>query len=341
MSNNTGSTQTANDQDKALEALKYAWLAYRQSAAVARAEQSSLRLWRRLTVGFAILGALFATIAETVSNLAALRAAELASATPDTPTLIGLDTAEKTLAAASALLLAAAAYLGREILSGRKEERWLRSRSLAEALKSLSFRLAAGSRPNESSEAPAYVLEKVDRLVARSKIALPPLEPSTQEREMKKMPPVSTGHGVYLEKRLEDQRGFYLTSVEKLKRRLSVNRALALTAGLIAVLAPILGGYAKIPGLFAWTAWATTAAAAFAGYIFAERMEYLRTSYTATAWRLKSVRARWDISDKSVVDFQHLVADTEDAISVENSSWMAEFESKETPGGQSEKLAVF
>ena len=83
---------------------------------------------------------------------------------------------------------------------------------------------------------------------------------------------------------------------------------MAVAAGLIAVLAPILGGYVKIPGLSAWTAWATTAAAAFAGYIFAGRMEYLRTSYTATAWRLGSVHAHWDTSDndKSPDGFQHL-----------------------------------
>ena len=71
---------------------------------------------------------------------------------------------------------------------------------------------------------------------------------------------------------------------------------------------------------------ATTAGAAVAAHIAANRYEHLITTYRATARQLKSIRDDWLDRDPanrmSASDFIHA---SENAVSVENQGWMAKW----------------
>ena len=76
-----------------------------------------------------------------------------------------------------------------------------------------------------------------------------------------------------------------------------------------------------------WVAFFTTITASIAAYAYASRYQYLIISYQATANRLELFRTRWQASgmtDSDVEQRNRFILDCEEAISIENSAWIAE-----------------
>ena len=68
----------------------------------------------------------------------------------------------------------------------------------------------------------------------------------------------------------------------------------------------------------------TTAGAAVAAHVAANRYEYIAISYTGTADRLQTIRDKWvDRPADARMSPSDFVHSCEDAISVENQAWMA------------------
>ena len=71
----------------------------------------------------------------------------------------------------------------------------------------------------------------------------------------------------------------------------------------------------------------STITASIAAYAYANRYQYLIISYQATAKRLELLLTRWQASGKTDSDTEarnQFILDCEEAISIENSAWMAE-----------------
>ena len=88
---------------------------------------------------------------------------------------------------------------------------------------------------------------------------------------------------------------------------------------------------AKSPTVAGWVAVIGAVTAAIAAHQYAERYQFLSVSYQATADRLKWLKTKWELDAKArtSVDAQHaFIVASEDAISTENSAWMAEWTKK-------------
>jgi hypothetical protein len=120
---------------------------------------------------------------------------------------------------------------------------------------------------------------------------------------------------------------FYLPKVRINAKKLAIGRRLSLILGAAAV---VLGLWsAKSASVAGWVAVIGTITASIAARQYAERYQFLSVSYQATADKLKWLKTKWELDAQSSVDAQHaFIVACEDAISTENSAWMAEWTKK-------------
>lgn len=129
----------------------------------------------------------------------------------------------------------------------------------------------------------------------------------------------------YINERVNDQiNGFYRPRSKEHTRKIEKFKTIGLLLGVIAIVLGALGSTGWTAG---WVAVVSTVTASIAAYAYAGRYQYLIISFQATANRLELLRTRWEASGKTDKDFQErnqFILDCEEAISIENSAWMAE-----------------
>jgi hypothetical protein len=213
-------------------------------------------------------------------------------------------------------------------LSPGPEAKAVRARAAAEAFKSNAYLMATGAPPYASATDPDELLAK-SREIRAGVEDLAPLAITSAE-ELEGMPAVPMSVDDYIRQRVVQQADeFYLPKVRINAKKLATGRRLSLILGALAV---VLGLWsAKSASVAGWVAVIGAITAAIAARQYAERYQFLSVSYQATADRLKWLKTKWELDTRaqSSVDTQHaFIRACEDAISTENSAWMAEWTKK-------------
>lgn len=308
---NTTSSSSATTKN---EALGYIWKQYRTYAATSRKHKKVLSTWRYYVLGLSIIGAILATICQQTTGLEF----ENNAWWPWIPRVLGV---------LSAIALGLAAFFSKEILSPDQERRWVRSRSLAEALKSQAYLFVTGAPPYDTTEAIDRLYENTEKLLGE--VTDLAVEFISEEEQRKRIPPVSLTVDQYIEVRITEQiKKFYLPRAKEHQETMKRGKKISLGLGVAAVILGALGASGWTAG---WVAVISTVTASIAAYLYAGRYQYLVISYQATARRLGLLSSRWRASGKTDADIEErntFICDCENSISIENSAWMAEWTTK-------------
>jgi hypothetical protein len=294
-------------------ALKYLWGQYRTWDLTAKALKKSISRWREIVLALSIGGAALGTLSQQI-NAWKIVAMPAWLAT--------------TLGVLGGAALGLAGYFTKELLNPGPEAKAVRARAAAEALKSNAYLLAMGAPPYASATNADELLAKTREIRAGVEDLAPLAISSAQESEG--MPPGPMAVDDYVRDRVVQQvEEFYLPKVRMNAKKLAMGRRLSLVFGAFAV---VLGLWsAKSASVAGWVAVIGTITTAIAAHQYAERYQFLSVSYQATADRLKWLKTKWELDGKpqSSVDAQHaFIRACEDAISTENSAWMAEWTRK-------------
>jgi conflict system pore-forming effector with SLATT domain/uncharacterized protein DUF4231 len=286
-----------------------AWDEYRGWAARARALQSSLRRWKLASLLCAVAAALFGALALEMKGSAW----------------------DRGFALAAAVTAGLAPIVGREIFSSALEKKWLRARALAETIKSECFRVVAGIAPYDGAERIARFIDWRASVTAPAAAeGVTPLADPVPAAGDKRRPAAAMDAAWYIERRIRDQKGFFVArqaSNERAARRL---RWLNFGASAAAV------GFAAVGaaglGLTAWGGVFVTAAAAITALGLLERRNYLAAQYGAMAIAMGRIEEWHATANRTLAD---LVDRTEALLSAEHAAWaqtMAKFHSAPEAG---------
>lgn len=308
-----GSKQEKPELTNKNPALAYVWGKYKEYALTSRKRKAELTSWRYRVLLFGIAGAALGTLSQQstgwINNNVSLGWV---------PTALGL---------LSAVAIALATYFGREILNPYQEERWIRSRSMAEALKTEIYLFLTNTPPYDTDKKREKLLEKTEELLKRVEDL--PTEIISERDKQKDLPTKDWTVSEYIYKRIDDQIfNFYRPKADELKHKMERNKKLGLSLGVIAVILGALGATGWTAG---WIAVISTITASIAAYAYAGRYQYLIISYQATADKLERLRTLWEAKGKTDADTDErnkFIIECEEVISIENSAWMAEMVKK-------------
>ena len=288
------------------------WAKRNAWADASRRFQDDTKRWRLAQLSLVILGSICATASAT----------GVPFANPED----GIAVANIVLAATGAVALALVTFVQEQLLSVENVERWPRSRSVAEAIKSEIFRFQAGAKPYDDTgsddalkDALKLLLDAVDAHEAQAEDLLPHLKIESGGRSA----PGRLDHGAYLEQRLDEQaRGFYQRRAQEHFRAARRLRVIVLVLSLLSAVSSALIAVGVAFGLGAWVAVVTTISLAVATYASLQRYEFQATSYAKLARRLRRLSKDWQIGAWS--SWSDFVNECENTISTENRAWMAE-----------------
>lgn len=228
----------------------------------------------------------------------------------------------------AALCLGFATFGTARFLGGANQRNWVRARAIAESLNRAAFTRAAGAAPyNDPATADQLLFEELKEIEA----AATDLSP---DRAVKHgSAPTSTMSAEnYVANRVQHQIEKYYEPKARGYRELAdrlrwVEIGLAATATATTIVATIIG---KIVALGIWefdlaalTAVLTTLGGAVLSHVEAQRYEFLATSYSAAARRLRDQLTQ--LGAKSGDAWSGFVKACEDIIAAENASWIAKW----------------
>ncbi|WPP04224.1 DUF4231 domain-containing protein [Methylocella tundrae] len=263
---------------------------------------------RQIVFALSILGATAATIAGQMPSTGSLRT---------------------IFATFGAVALAIAAFVSGRSLRAAQIAPWVRVRAAAEALKREAFRFAASAAPYSDVATASDLLNgertKIDAdlgdivQITATRKGSSPREPLTPD-EYRKLRVRSQIDEFFLPKANDAYR-----QAQRLRR---FEFGLALLAVIITAVSSVTGKttfpFTTITfDLAAFTALLTTIAATVLAHIEGSRLEYLASSYAATARRLEDEDSRF--SRAVANDWSGFVNHCEDIIASENQSWMAKW----------------
>ena len=291
------------------DALKFAWGKYREYAATSRRQKASLMCWRRWVLVLGIAGAVLSVLSEQSMRWG-----------------LGLDPnwIATVLGILAGLALGLAALIGRQKATPGRERVWIRARSLAESFKGEAYLFLTNAPPYDLAGKDEVLFERAEELLKKGKN----LETAHLGEQAKTEPPPEGPWTVddYIKHRVDDQvKDFYRRRAKELGQKAGRIRNWGFCLGFLGLLLGVLGALSGWTA--AWVAVVSTIAVSIAAYAYANRYEYLVVSYQATANRLELLKAKWAASKKTEADTKDrndLILACEEAISVENSAWMAE-----------------
>jgi SMODS and SLOG-associating 2TM effector domain 1/Protein of unknown function (DUF4231)/Tetratricopeptide Repeats-Sensor len=293
----TGAGPAADSGSHDDRILDLVWRYQRQWSKAADAAQATLNQWRRANLILLVLGAIAGALAAQTWLTSAGTAA---------------------FAAVSAVFLASAGLIQRRALTSDDTARWTGARAASEALKAESYRYLSKVAPYAGADRVEQLKAQLDVIQDRARTLL--VEQQLEAADDRPLPDVSSFRQ-YLTRRAQDQAEWHHDRVAKhasKARTLHIWQLVATAAG--AVLAAIAGA---LPGshLSAWTAAATTVAAAIGTHIAATRYERVAASYAATADQLDRLIADVDPATTDPERQAQFVADVERILGTLNESW--------------------
>ena len=297
------------------EALISTWDSYQDWSAFSSDKKRSLVFWRKLVLLLGLGGAIFETLAASVF-------AELTIGQFNVFGFLGF------------ILLGMAAYFGRNVLGGQPERSWVGARSVAEALKSESYKFCVRVDPYHGDDRDSRLASKKKEIGESA--GLSPMVPDPSKRAGKPVPTETMSVDDYVSERLMSQidpsTGYYWSAA---RENAATTRRFRGWALLLGVVSTILGGFGTfgVANVAIWVAVLTTVSGSLAAYFQAGRFEYLALSYGATGHRLKNLLDVWHANPDPQLA-SAFVLSCEEAISVENQAWMAEWFGEVDTGGQ-------
>lgn len=299
-----------SNRDKSNSALAYVWGKYREYALTSRKRKAELTAWRFRVFIFGITGAILGTLCQEsirwgFNDISNLRWVSF---------ILGLS---------SAAAIGLATYFGKELVNPYQEQRWIRSRSVAEALKSEIFLFRSNSPPYDTDKKSEILIENVEELLQKVKDL--PTEVISEDQKRKDLPKGDLTVEDYIQNRVNAQiNNFYRPRSDELKRKMERNKKIGLSLGFFAVILGALGSTGWTAG---WIAVIGTITASITAFAYAGRYQYLIISYQKTADQLERLRALWYSTGKTDTDTDErnkFICECERAISIENSKWMIE-----------------
>ncbi len=304
-------SELTSNQDKSNSTLAYVWGKYREYALTSRKRKAELTAWRFRVLIFGITGALLGTLCQESIRLGFSGISNLRWV----PFILGLS---------SAAAIGLATYFGREIVNPYQEQSWIRSRSMAEALKSEIYLFLSNSPPYDTDKKPEKLIGNVEELLKNVEEDLP-TEIISEEQKRKSLPTEDLTVEEYIENRVNDQiNNFYRPRSDELKQKMKRNKNIGLSLGLFSVFLGVLGSTGWTAG---WIAVISTVTVSITAFAYAGRYQYLIISYQTTTDKLERLRALWESKGKTDTDTDErnkFIRECEEVISIENSSWMAE-----------------
>jgi len=297
------------DKDSWNSALKYIWSQYRIWAKTSRSYKNEVTRWRDIVLALSIGGAILGTLSQQM---------EVWKITPKAP-WVG-----PGLGFLSGAALGLAAYFTKEVFSPDPEARAVRARSAAEAFKSEAYLLAAGAPPYGAATTTDGLFVRTEKV----KKAIENLAPVTitPEQKLEGLPSIPMSVEDYIKQRVDQQiNQYYLPQANANAKKVAFGRKLSLFLGALAVLLGLMS--ARFASVAGWVAVIGTITAAIAARQYSGRYQFLIVTNQATAQRLDWLKTRWEIERKSQPGAEpqnRFILACEEAISVENSSWMAE-----------------
>jgi SMODS and SLOG-associating 2TM effector domain 1/Protein of unknown function (DUF4231) len=297
------SLPTSSDRDHAQahlegQVLSAVWRGHRQWSSAAATAQASLNRWRLSNLTLLVVGAFVAAFAAQtwlVSNAAA------------------------ALAAVSAAILAAAGFVQASMLTSENTSRWTGARAASEALKAETYRYLAGVKPYAGADRAEHLQKQFETVQTRSRDLL--VGQQLAAADDRPLPRVGTFEN-YREERAQGQADWHR---DRIARHMRTARELRFwQLGATAAAAVLAAVAAAVPGahLAAWTASATTIAAAFATHIAATQHQRIAASYAATADQLQRLVDGVDPKTASADQRAQFVADVERVLAVQNDGWV-------------------
>ncbi len=290
-------TAIGDGADPAGGVLNLLWSRHRQWSLAAEAAQSRLNQWRQRTLALLVAGALAgAFAAQTWLSSGFVSAA----------------------AAVSAVLLALAAWVQRTALTSDETVRWTGARAASEALKAEAYRYLTRVQPYDGADRSDRLGAQLDAIQTRGQKLL--VDQQLVPPDNRPLPGVST-FGGYLTARAQQQATWHRDKIGEHLRKARTLRLWQLAAtGAGVVLAAVAG---VLPGshLAAWTAAATTIAAAIGAHLAAGQHQRIAASYASTADQLDRLIAEVDPVGAGPDRQAQFVADVERVLAAQNSGW--------------------
>jgi len=280
--------------DKPISELDYAWSKYRSYAYTSQKLKRDLQRGRLSILLLSLSGAILAVACQSLNQIANYT---------DIAAILGY---------LSAICLGGTTFLGKELVKPEFEKSWIRARSLAEALKSQVFLFITQTTPYDTKDRASLLYTEVNNLISDAKDII--TVKISHEQETERLPPPVIDNDEYIQMRLKDQLNYYRNSKQINVDRMTRIKYWGLALGSIAV---ILGAIGSTGWSAGWVAVISTALASISAYAYAGRYQYLIISYQSTANRLESLLASRDRLGENFVIL------CEQAISIENSSWMS------------------
>jgi hypothetical protein len=162
------------------------WESYLDWSTLSRNRKRRLKSWRVLVLALGLGGAVLETMA----------------ASPHVPSMLG-STRFDLFGLLGFIFLALAAFFSREVLGGKPEREWVGARSVAESLKSESYKYVTGVSPYDQNDRDHQLAEK-RRQITDSANSLRMI-PKPADRASKAPPKDPMTVDEYVTARLEDQ----------------------------------------------------------------------------------------------------------------------------------------
>lgn len=289
-------------------AMKHIWGLFRTWDATAIDLKSKIARWRNIVLALTVAGTVVAALSQQSGTWSLTKAWTLL------PNVLGVT---------AGIALALAAFFTREALKPSAQSEQVRARSAAEGFKTEAYLLAAHAPPyddpaNDRFAKAARISEAVKDL-ARNTL--------TNDEKLVGVLPESLTVDEYITARVDNEiNNFYVPQAKRNAAKVKKAQGLGFALSALSV---VLGA---VSALFGWVAgWITvigTVVATIMAYQSAGRFQFLVVSYQATAERLDQLKTRWEDSQKTETDKadrDKFILACEEAISIENSAWMAEW----------------
>ena len=290
------------------EVLRYAWGGYRVWAATSRKLKKQVARWGFFVLLLTLAGTALGTIVPHLGLQPPLSA---------------------TLPWLAAAALGTATYFASQLLNESAREAWVKTRALAEALKSESYKYVTRTAPYNVDGAPLVLAQRVDELqrIASGIIA----ESISEDERAKDAPSGPWAIDDYIKGRVRDQiDNFYQPAIVHHRRAVQTARVAALGLGALAVVLSASGG-ASGGGSGTWIAallgTVTTAAAAIGAWFQSGHHQQNALNYQAAAAKLELLLAQRHVSGREA----HLVMDAEAIFQAEHSAWLTEWQASSPP----------
>ena len=299
--------------------LAFSWNQYRGWALVARRLQKRARLLAGCSLVLAALAALFGAAASTA---------------PESWGIEGGIAARPSFSLIAAALAALAAIPALASNQRNADSDQIRSRAVAETIKSECFRYLAGLQPYATLTAPQLLLRRVEQINQEAREAgLIWSAANTVERDPRlPEPPLTLAS--YLQMRMRDQISFYGIRQRAHERALAWLGAAGWLCTIATVLLGVAGGTISRDKVAPWIGFATTLSASLIAFGLMDRRKYLIASYAATQSKLRAIEAA---AMDSQVNLSDLVTQTEDLLQAEHLAWVT---SMRRPGGPEPRSAT-